>query len=119
MKFSEQRSVASTLNKRILYVFVGLILSASALVLLLGPARPNGILVALWATGHLSNAAFAGGMAALGLSTGVIAAIMNTGKNYLMIMGTSALELFIGRIVLALMGPWGYIILLGILGTAA
>lgn len=106
-------------NKNILYLFVGLIISALALVVLLGVARSSGVLVALWATGHLSTTAFEGGMSALGLSTAVIATIMSTGKNYLLIMGTSALELFIGRIVLALMGPWGYIILLGILGAAA
>jgi hypothetical protein len=119
MVYSMECDNRAILNKRILYLFVGLIISAMALVVLLGVARSSGVLVALWATGHLSTAAFEGGMSALGLSTAVIATIMNTGKNYFVIMGTSALELFIGRIVLALMGPWGYVILLGILGAAA
>lgn len=107
------------ISKRVLF-FLAVMLSASAVLLLyLGFLRADGIIIGLWAAGDISTSAMSAGLSYLGLNVAVIGIIRATGQATLALMGTSLLEAFLQRIILAIMGPWGVIILFGVIGAAA
>ncbi len=107
------------ISKRVLFFLAGMLSVSAVLLFYLGFLRTDGIIIGLWAAGDISTTAMSTGLSALGLSIAVIGIIRATGQVTLELMGTSLIEALLERAILAIMGPWGVIILFGILGAAA